>query len=320
MNTVQQKLIEVVPYNHAWPALFSEEAAKIEHALGGFCRAIHHVGSTAIPGLSAKPKIDIIAAILPDIDPVNMLEGAGFKYKGEWNIPFKYGFTKRGYAEVNLHVYEEGHPEIELNLVFRDYLRAYPEVKDSYEQLKKKLLQEETSSKKPEGALFSGYNLGKDAFICNVLKQACFNRIRFLKCTHYKEWEAVKHFRQHYFFDRVPIKDPYAWTFDHPDHQHMVLHEGVDILGYTHLQLWPHARAALRIMVIEDVKRKKGFGSQLLTLCEKCLKKKGYKTLYIKASPDVLAFYKKKGYVETLLNDPDGYECKAEDISVEKVL
>lgn len=251
----EPKKIEVVSYDPAWPKQFALQADLIRKALGDLCCDVHHVGSTAVEGLSAKPRIDIIAVIRhsPE-EAIQRLEAAGFLYKGEYNIPFHYGFTKRGDVQVNLHMYGDGHPEIELNLVFRDYLRSHPEIRDEYGALKTKLLQDKSSFVKQD-AMFTGYNLGKDALIRRVLKETKFDRLRFLRCVHREEWKAAKHLRQHYFFDKVPIQDPYEWTFIHPDHVHFVLCKGVEVIGYAHIQLWPKSRAAIRILVLEKKQR-----------------------------------------------------------------
>jgi GrpB-like predicted nucleotidyltransferase (UPF0157 family) len=123
--------IEIVPYHPAWPSLFAEEETKIKQALGEQCMAVHHIGSTAVPGLCAKPKIDIIAVIQERALIIHNLEKGGYRYRGEFNIPFHRGFSKRDNTpEINLHVYEEGNPEIELNLLFRDYLRTHAEARE----------------------------------------------------------------------------------------------------------------------------------------------------------------------------------------------
>ena len=85
--------IKVVPYDHNWPRYFEEAAKKIKVFLGSNLIDIHHVGSTSVPGLVAKEKIDIIAVVKNGADTVDLLESAGYVYKGEWNIPLKYGFT-----------------------------------------------------------------------------------------------------------------------------------------------------------------------------------------------------------------------------------
>jgi GrpB-like predicted nucleotidyltransferase (UPF0157 family)/GNAT superfamily N-acetyltransferase len=316
----QTKNIEVVPYNPDWPKMFEVEASRIKNALGNNFIAIHHIGSTSVPGLSAKPKIDIIAVVKDGIKSIPSLEKAGFDYKGEWNIPFKYGFTKRDAVKVNLHVYESGHPEIEGNLLFRDYLRKNSNVRDEYAALKQNLLTDSTSFEKKDNALFAGYTLRKGSFIRKVLQDAGFDRVRMLKCTDTEEWDAAKHFRQKYFFGKVNIADPYHWTFNHPDHVHFILYQGTEIIGYAHIQLWPEARAAMRIIVIDEPKRNNNFGGQFLALCEKWLKSQSYNSIHAEASPAALAFYKKNGYIEMPFNDPAGDECGPPDIAVGKLL
>ncbi len=308
-----------MPYNPEWPQQFEEEACLIKEALGDNCLAIHHVGSTSVPGLAAKPKIDIIAIIQDPDKTIEFLEQAGFAYKGEWNIPFKYGFTKRGEVFINLHVYEKDHPEIELNLLFRDYLRTHPSARDEYAELKFTLLKDQASFKKKD-SLFSGYNLGKNEFIRKTLNQAGFNRLRFMKCTHYAEWDAAKQFRQYYFFDKVPVADPYTWTFNHPDHAHFVLYHGIEIIGYAHLQLWPERRSALRIIVIDEEKRHQGYGSQFLMMIEKWLKAQGYQRLHAESSPAAYAFYQKYSYSEMSFDDPDNHPSYPQDIPMGKIL
>lgn len=272
----QRKNLDVVPYNPEWAIWFQEEAEKIKEALGDNCVALHHVGSTSIPGLIAKPKIDIIAEVNELKKIIKQLKPFGYEYRGEWNIPMKYGFRKQQSPGVNLHAYEKNHPEIEVNLSFRDYLRNHPEIRDEYAQLKLELLKHESSFEK-NNSMFTGYSLGKNNFIHQVLKSAELNRLRFVFCTHFNEWDAAKNFRQKYFFDKVPVKDPYEWTFDHKNHIHFILYEGVNVIGYAHIQLWPDSRAAVRIIIIDENKRGCGFGGQFLDWIEVWLKFKEYK-------------------------------------------
>ena len=75
--------ITLTPYDPVWPELFAEQAALIHEALQENGLAVHHVGSTAVPGLAAKPKIDIIAVVHDGPAAIAPLEQAGFDYKGE---------------------------------------------------------------------------------------------------------------------------------------------------------------------------------------------------------------------------------------------
>lgn len=312
--------IEVVPYDSNWPSLFEEEATKLKQALGNTCLAVHHVGSTAIPGLCAKPKIDIIVVMKKGALVVPPFEKIEYEYRGEFNIPLHLGFRKRPpLTNVNLHVYEEGNPEIELNLLFRDYLRNHPDALQEYAALKLDLVGQDAAHKIRQGP-FKGYTLGKDAFIKKILDQAGFKGQCMRFCMHYDEWNAARHFRNKYFFDKVPMADPYTWTFDHKDHVHLVLYHGTKIVGYAHIQLWPEQRAALRIIVIDEHFRGQGLGVHFLTLCESWLKQQGFKIFQTQSSPDAYKFYKKQGYTETPFNDPDGYEGDPQDIDMGKIL
>lgn len=320
------KAIKLVPYDKDWPKMFETEAIKIRETLGQNCVAVHHIGSTSVPALAAKPKIDITTVVKPFIPlewsvntMTDILGSLGYTYKGEWNIPFKYGFTKRGDINVNLHVYEEGHPEIEVSLLFRDYLRKNDKGRDEYAALKDEILKDPSSSTKTY-SIFPAYTLRKNDFILNILKQNDFKRIRFVKCAHYNEIQAAKYFRQKYFFDNVPIKDPYTWTFNHPDHVHFILYQGALIIGYGHIRLCSNASSVLRIIVIDQEKRNQGFGGYFLQLIEKWLKNQNYRIIHAHSSPKAIEFYKKYNYYKMPFNDPDGYESYPVDIPVGKNL
>jgi GNAT superfamily N-acetyltransferase len=203
--------------------------------------------------------------------------------------------------------------------LFRDYLRTHPEALEEYAALKRGLVEQHASHEIVQGP-FKGYTLGKDAFIKKILDQAGFKGLCMRFCTHHDEWEATRTFRNKNFFDKVPMADPYTWTFDHKDHVHLVFYQGTNIIGYAHIQLWPDQRAALRIIVIEDSLRGQGLGGHFLALCERWLKQKGFKVLQTQASPAAYPFYLKYGYTEMSFNDPDGYESDPQDTDMGKRL
>lgn len=269
------KKIVVTPYNSDWPKIFEEEALKIRSALGTNCIAVHHVGSTSVPGLLAKPVIDMIVVVKNPDTTIHPLESLGFKYKGEYNIPMRFYFNRSEGVDTNLHLYEEGHPEIELNLTFRDYLRDHPEARNEYANLKENLLKEESSYEKKD-SMFTGYNLGKDAFIRKVLKAANFKNIRMMKCTHYAEWDAAKRLRQKYF-ETLSSSDPYIETFNRENHVHLILYQGVDIVGYAHIEFFSNDTAALKMIVIDEAYQLQGVDNQFLQLIEQWLRRLGIK-------------------------------------------
>jgi len=140
------------------------------------------------------------------------------------------------------------------------------------------------------------------------------------RMTTSQEREVAIDLRQKYFFDRAQVRDPYLWTFDDQEHVHLVLYQGSDIVGYAHVQLWPDARAAIRIIVVDEKFRKKGLGKTLLIACEKMIRENGVRVLQAEAHPDSLLFYKSLGYFEMPFNDPAGELTHPNDIAVGKML
>lgn len=313
------KTIEIAPYNTNWPLQYEYEAQKIKKALKKTLVNIHHVGSTSVPELDAKPIIDIIAEVRTLNFEHNALLNLGYDYRGSFNIPLKKTFTARKPdVRINLHIVEQDNPEIELNLLFRDYLRKNKTAKDEYESLKYQLIKKETSHQK-NNTFFRGYTLGKYELIQKILKKTGFKKLRFVFCSHYAEWEAAKSYRHKYFFQPNNIDDPYTWTFNHKDHKHFILYKGSTILGYAHIQLWPNYSAALRIIVIDKTMRRQGLGTEFMFLIEKWLKRQGYKSIHSESPPSALNFYKSLGYTPMPFNDPDHYEGSPQDITMGKI-
>lgn len=133
--------IEVVDYNPAWPAHFEEERVTLKRALGEQLVAVDHGGSTSVPGLAAKPIIDMWAALRsplrqPDIDAMAAI---GYEYLGELGLADQDLFVKRSPRVCHVHCYRAGHPELDRHLAFRDWLRAHPEGAAAYRRLKREL-------------------------------------------------------------------------------------------------------------------------------------------------------------------------------------
>ncbi len=218
------KNIIIVPYDPEWPQKYILESQCIQKVLGSNFIAIHHVGSTAVPGMKAKPIIDIILVLTNSESSIRPLAGLGYEYKGEYNIPMRRYFNKEGY---NLHVYEEGHSEIQLNLVFRDYLRSHLEAITEYIQVKESLLKDPNSFRKSLLG-FTGYNYGKDEFIRKTLERADYKLLRITRCMHIKDLKAAKQFRSN-----LPT-DLEETLFD-PAHAHILLSQGSTPIGYAHI-------------------------------------------------------------------------------------
>ena len=314
------KKIEVVPHDPNWLSIFEAEAAQIKKILGNNCIALHHVGSTAIPGLAAKPKIDIIMVVRDLFFQASELEAIGYKYRGGFNIPLRKCFTIRtADRNINLHVFEENDPEIELNILFRDHLRSHHDARDEYALLKYNLIAEESLHEKND-SIYTRYTLGKHDFIQNILNQSGFNKHRFVLCTHTVEWNSARHFRDKYFFGPHGIQDPYTWTFNHSEHAHLMFYQGIEIIGYSHIQFWSNHRAAIRIIAVEEDKRNQNAGSKFLALSEKWLKCLGIKSIHAESRQTSLRFYLQNGYTDMPFDDPDNHEFNPHDIPVGKIL
>jgi GrpB-like predicted nucleotidyltransferase (UPF0157 family) len=171
-------------YDPKWPLQFNEERKRILDVLAENAFCIHHIGSTAVPGLAAKPRIDIIAEVVDIKRTLRQLPLAGYEYRGEWNIPGKYGFIKRGVVDVNLHVFPKHHAETIGNLMFRDYLRENSEVKESYENIKRQLALDPNMMIRNQEALgLPQYTIEKSDFVERILDQLGFDVPRLLQPT-----------------------------------------------------------------------------------------------------------------------------------------
>ena len=140
----EQREVELVPHNPKWSKQADEEAARILNGLTFPIIGIYHIGSTSVPGIKAKPILDFVLEV-EDLDEVIQaiadFESLGYLAKGEFGIPGRQFFTRdtNGDRSHHLHVFQEGHPDIERHTVFRDYLRANPVAAREYERLKEKL-------------------------------------------------------------------------------------------------------------------------------------------------------------------------------------
>ncbi len=139
-------VITLAEYDPQWPALFGREAARIRGALGESVVLIEHVGSTSVPGLIAKPLIDVLL-VVPDSgdEPsyVSALEGAGYRLRIREPDWFQHRMFKGPDADVNLHVFSAGASEIDRMLSFRDRLRRSDADRDYYAAAKHELAQHE---------------------------------------------------------------------------------------------------------------------------------------------------------------------------------
>jgi GrpB-like predicted nucleotidyltransferase (UPF0157 family) len=162
----------IVPYDPAWPKQYEVEKERLQEALGSLIVQIEHVGSTAVPGVGAKPIIDIMI-ILSDINNISgcvlSLKNIGYEHLGEYGIPGRHFFRKfskkAGERTHHLHIVGAGNDFIEKHLLFRDYLRSNLETAQQYYQLKKELAAKYNNDR-------DSYTEAKTTFIESVLSNA----------------------------------------------------------------------------------------------------------------------------------------------------
>ena len=163
--------VEVVPHDSSWRETFDAEASAVARALGDTVQEVHHIGSTAIPGIYAKPVIDLLVEVksFADVDnhnePMNRL---GYEAMGEYGIPGRRYFRKDSTAGVrthHVHVFKQGSAEGVRHLAFRDYMKAHPDEAQAYSELKQRLARAHPDD-------IESYMDGKDAFIKEVDRKA----------------------------------------------------------------------------------------------------------------------------------------------------
>jgi len=134
--------IELAEYDPRWPALYEREEARVRSALGEKVVRIEHAGSTSVPGLAAKPIVDIVLEVSDssrEDDYVPALEAAGYVLRirePEW---FEHRLFKGPDTNVNMHVFSAGCEEVDVMLRFRDHLRANDDDRRRYEEAKREL-------------------------------------------------------------------------------------------------------------------------------------------------------------------------------------
>lgn len=159
------------PHNPSWAGQFVDESSLAIAALGDVLIELHHIGSTAIPGIVAKPVIDMLA-VVTSVDALDSssphLATLGYEALGEFGIPGRRYFRKDSAAGVRthqLHAFAIGSDHIERHLGFRDYLRAHSGQAHAYELLKKVLAERYAGD-------MGAYSHGKTDFIREIERRA----------------------------------------------------------------------------------------------------------------------------------------------------
>jgi GrpB-like predicted nucleotidyltransferase (UPF0157 family) len=161
---------DLCAYNPQWPALFEGERIQIQNKLGDCILAIHHIGSTAIPEMIAKPEIDIlvIARQMMDMETVHTgMTKLGYDVRGECGIERRYYYSKHtaGVRTHKAHVCERSHPNVRQQMAFRNYMLDHVEEAQAYGALKVKLAETNTNG-------MTEYLDGKQDYIAGIIEKA----------------------------------------------------------------------------------------------------------------------------------------------------
>lgn len=168
-------MMVISDYDANWPVLFEEEAHRLRAVLGSSALRIEHVGSTAIPGLAAKPVIDIqvsVASLDPPGRYVDAMATLGYRHValGDFDVVYPFFHKPAEWPSTHhVHLCEAGGEQELKHLVFRNHLRAHPQVAAQYATLKRELARVHDAST-PQS--MEAYSLAKSEFVANVLRAA----------------------------------------------------------------------------------------------------------------------------------------------------
>lgn len=255
------RIISVVPYDPSWPEQFELEAAKIQQALGDNCIHIHHIGSTAVPGLDAKPVIDMIPVVknIRTVDSCNeVMEALGYSVEGEFGTPFRRFFIKGGDQRThNIHVYEKGNPEIERHVTFRDHLRAHPDVAAEYAKLK-----QEVASKSPHDIV--AYCNGKTEWVTEIERQLGITSERMMRVCTDVEIATYKRIREEQLADHPTLPE-------NDQNISFVYIDTPDIVAIADVEFLKDGRARIFAMAVDSPHQDKGYDQRFKATIAKWL-------------------------------------------------
>ena len=160
--------VVLVDADPAWPGTFARIRERVAGALGDLALAIEHVGSTAVPGLPAKPIVDVDVVVPVGGVPaaIGRLASLGYVHRGDLGIAGREAFARPpGTPPHHLYVCARDASECRRHLVFRDYLRAHPDAALAYADLKKELARRFRDDR-------AAYSQAKSTFVEEVLRQA----------------------------------------------------------------------------------------------------------------------------------------------------
>ena len=164
---LESGIVRLVDYDPRWPALFQAEAARLDSVVAPLSITLQHIGSTAIPGLCAKPVLDILAGYDDPArleDSIAALAAAGYVHRGERGIPGREFFRRGTPRAYHIHLARRGGAFWQDHLRFRDALRADATLRDGYARVKRELAAQFPTDRE-------AYIEGKTSFVLDVLRR-----------------------------------------------------------------------------------------------------------------------------------------------------
>ncbi|MEO9902533.1 GrpB family protein [Nisaea sp.] len=164
----EKRDITQAPYNPHWAEIFASHRQVIATSIGRVARRIEHIGSTSVPGLAAKPIIDILLVVRDSGDEdvyLPALLACGYVLRVREPDFQEHRMLRTIEKDVHIHVFSDGSPEIDRYLVFRDWLRDHPSERDAYANLKQDLAKQDWDD-------MNAYADAKTGFIEAILKKA----------------------------------------------------------------------------------------------------------------------------------------------------
>lgn len=303
----ENKAIEVVAYNPEWLNIFEKEAEVLKKAFGDNLGEIYHIGSTSVPGLSAKPIIDIMVTVrnLKKTD-ICEIEKLGYIEKGEISAPMHLYFSKKGVADekgYHLHVFEVNNLLVKKILIVRDYFRNHIEVAHEYS-----LLKEQLAEKHQDGM---NYLRDKLLFLDNVLKKTRFekNVFDFLQSSSdFENYLKIQSEQDPHSKTAIfePIEssgyEPKIITYTKDQkirHFYIILHNSSGLVGISHVFFENEETAQIKLIAAKDKDNDGEIEVQMLKFIEKWAEFRGKKYLELKITKDSKEFYKNFGYEES---------------------
>ena len=294
------RTIEVVEHETTWAAAFEQEAAALRRVFGDAIAAIHHVGSTSVPALAAKPIVDILA-VLRETDTIDRfspgMESLGYRVRGECldaevpGTPGRFYFSKdtAGVRTHQVHACAGDHPQVTDLLVFRDYLRAHPARAAEYGALKRRL----AGSYRHD---IVGYIRGKDAFIRTLLDEARAWRSQRVSFT--TRWarpaEAAQPVISSGAADAI-VRARIA------ERRIVVAEHGSRTVGALQLEYLWGTRPYIALVRVDPEFQRQGVGRALLAFVENVLRGEGHTALFSSSQenePEPQAWHRHMGFVD----------------------